>query len=103
LCIAWDSLKRVGQPGPLTRLMSCSEEQLKDYKWLELLPTYVAPNLAHDTVHDDWYQPYNKPTAVHYWLRVSPARLCTQGSLLLAVLSAVRLLAIQIWILMELP
>ena len=66
-----DSFKRVGQPGPLTRLMSCSEEQLKDYKWLDLMPTFVAPNVAHDALHDDWYQPYNKPTAVHYWLRVS--------------------------------
>ncbi|CAL8472254.1 g11796 [Coccomyxa elongata] len=63
------SFKRAGQPGPLTRLMSCSEEQLKDYKWLDLMPTYVAPNMAHDKVHDDWYQPYNKPTAIDYWLR----------------------------------
>lgn len=70
--------------------MSCSEEQLKDYQWLDLMPTYVAPNLAHDEVHDDWYQPYNKPTAIDYWLRVRQPSviLLFSGALLMATESA---------------
>lgn len=75
-------MKRAGQPGPLTRLMSCSEEQLAGYQWLDIIPTYVAPNMAYDATHDDWYQPYNKPTAIEAWLRVSlPSTACGLHSL----------------------
>ena len=52
--------------------MSCSEEQLKTYsdQWMDLMPTFVAPNVEYDDLHDDHYAPYNKPYAVMRWLQV---------------------------------
>ena len=81
------SFKRAGQPGRLTRLLSCSEEQLRTYKWLSLMPTWVTPNVAHDEEHDDWYPPYNKPHAVLTWLRVTPRCHCCACAILGALWS----------------
>ena len=67
------SFKRAGQPGALTRLLSCTEEQLKTYPNVDLVPTHVVPSLTRDPnpQHNDHYSAYNKPGAVLYWLRVS--------------------------------
>ena len=65
------SFKRAGQPGPLTRLLSCTEEKLKAYKWLDIVPTFVVPDVEYDEEHEDHYTAYNKPFAVAAWLRVS--------------------------------
>lgn len=65
------SFKRAGQPGPLTRLLSCSEEKLGAYKWLDIVPTFVVPDVEYDEEHEDHYTAYNKPFAVAAWLRVS--------------------------------
>ena len=66
------SFKRAGQPGALTRLLSCTEEQLKTYPNVDLVPTHVVPSLTRDPNlrHNDHYSAYNKPGAVLYWLRV---------------------------------
>ena len=64
------SFKRAGQPGPLTRLLSCSEERLATYGGLDLMPTFVAPNMEYNADLDDHYAPYNKPSAIAAWLRV---------------------------------
>lgn len=63
------SAKRAGQEGPITRLMSCTEEQLKDYKGMDLVPTFVAPSFK-NMVPDDEYAAYNKPGAIMAWLQV---------------------------------
>ncbi|CAL8472223.1 g11765 [Coccomyxa elongata] len=61
------SARRAGQEGPITRLMSCTEEQLKDYKGIDLVPTFVAPSFK-NIVPDDEYAAYNKPGAIMAWL-----------------------------------
>ena len=66
------SFKRAGQPGPLTRLLSCSDEKAKAYKWLDIVPTFVVPDVEFDEEHNDRYTAYNKPFAVAAWLRVRP-------------------------------
>lgn len=66
------SFKRAGQPGPLTRLLSCTDEKLKAYKWLDIVPTFVVPDVEFDEEHQDHYTAYNKPFAVSAWLRVRP-------------------------------
>jgi len=69
----WQSLglhyswKKAGSPGQITRLLSCSEEQLKDYRWLDMMPTHVHPPL--NRYHNgDWYPPYNLPGSVLHWV-----------------------------------
>jgi NET1-associated nuclear protein 1 (U3 small nucleolar RNA-associated protein 17) len=62
--------RRAGQAGPVTRLMSCTEEQLKAYKGLDLLPTFIAPSFKEDPEHGDSYAAYNKPGAIMAWLEV---------------------------------
>lgn len=44
------SIKKSGQPGPVTRLLSCTQEQLEamDEETLGLVQTYVTPNFAED-------------------------------------------------------
>lgn len=74
--------KRVGQDGPLTRLMACTKEELEAYTPLDVVDTYIAPSFAKDSAHSDDYPPYNKPGAVTHWLRVSSLRALTlPGSL----------------------
>ncbi|BDA42986.1 Peptidyl serine alpha-galactosyltransferase [Coccomyxa sp. Obi] len=65
------SFKRAKQPGSFTRLLSCTEEQLKGYKGLDLVPTHVVPSLTIDPnkEHNDHYSAYNKPGAVLFWLQ----------------------------------
>ncbi len=55
--------------------MSCTEEQLKDYKGIDLVPTFVAPSFKH-IVPDDEYAAYNKPGAIMAWLEVP----CSQAT-----------------------
>ena len=71
LCIH-GRFKRVGQDGPLTRLMACTKEELEGYTPMDTVDTYIAPSFAQDSAHSDDYPPYNKPGAVVHWLRVSP-------------------------------
>ncbi|EIE24386.1 hypothetical protein COCSUDRAFT_40799 [Coccomyxa subellipsoidea C-169] len=65
------SYKRAKQPGSFTRLLSCTDEQLQNYKGLDLVPTHVVPSLTMDPnkEHNDHYSAYNKPGAVLFWLQ----------------------------------
>ena len=80
------SYKRAKQPGSFTRLLSCTDEQLQNYKGLDLVPTHVVPSLTMDPnkEHNDHYSAYNKPGAVLFWLQVplleplSNLSLCTE-------------------------
>lgn len=57
-----------GQPGSLTRLLSCNDEQLKRYTGLDLAPTHVVPSYSLHPLSNDWYPAINKPAAVMHWL-----------------------------------
>ena len=57
----------------MTRLMSCTEEELKTYRGLDLMPTFVAPSFKADPEHGDTYAAYNKPGAILAWLEVDAA------------------------------
>eukprot|EP00897_Mesotaenium_endlicherianum_P001554 jgi/Mesen1/1426/ME001303S00480 len=65
------SFRRSGQPGPLTRLLSCSEAALQEYGGMELAPTMVVPSWNTHPVTGDWYPAINKPVAINHWLNHS--------------------------------
>ncbi|KAK7266869.1 hypothetical protein RIF29_19527 [Crotalaria pallida] len=57
-----------GQPGNITRLLSCSDEDLKQYKGKDLAPTHYVPSMSRHPLTGDWYPAINKPAAVLHWL-----------------------------------
>ncbi|CAL5191681.1 unnamed protein product [Lathyrus oleraceus] len=57
-----------GQPGNITRLLSCSDEDLKLYKGHNLAPTHYVPSMSQHPLTGDWYPAINKPAAVLHWL-----------------------------------
>ncbi|XP_004488947.1 peptidyl serine alpha-galactosyltransferase-like isoform X2 [Cicer arietinum] len=57
-----------GQPGNVTRLLSCSDENLKLYKGHNLAPTHYVPSMSQHPLTGDWYPAINKPAAVLHWL-----------------------------------
>ncbi|CAK8541200.1 unnamed protein product [Lathyrus sativus] len=57
-----------GQPGNMTRLLSCSDEDLKLYKGHNLAPTHYVPSMSQHPLTGDWYPAINKPAAVLHWL-----------------------------------
>ncbi|KAL2529041.1 hypothetical protein Fot_21642 [Forsythia ovata] len=57
-----------GQPGNITRLLSCTEEDLKQYKGHDLAPTHYVPSMSRHPLTGDWYPAINKPAAVVHWL-----------------------------------
>lgn len=48
------SLKKSGQPGPVTRLLSCTDEHLLTYKGIDLAPTMNVPSMNMHPVTGDW-------------------------------------------------
>ncbi|CAA2986284.1 peptidyl serine alpha-galactosyltransferase [Olea europaea subsp. europaea] len=57
-----------GQPGNITRLLSCKEEDLKQYKGHDLATTHYVPSMSRHPLTGDWYPAINKPAAVLHWL-----------------------------------
>ncbi|XP_022884004.1 peptidyl serine alpha-galactosyltransferase-like [Olea europaea var. sylvestris] len=57
-----------GQPGNITRLLSCTEEDLKQYKGLNIAPTHYFPSMSRHPVTGDWYPAIHKPAGVVHWL-----------------------------------
>lgn len=43
-----------GQPGNITRLLSCSDEDLKLYKGHSLAPTHYVPSMSRHPLTGDW-------------------------------------------------
>jgi hypothetical protein len=43
-----------GQPGNITRLLSCSDENLKLYKGHNLAPTHYVPSMSEHPLTGDW-------------------------------------------------
>lgn len=62
--------KRAGQPGNLTRIMSCNDEQWEMFNQeeLDIVQTHITPQFSHNPLNDDYYSPYNKPCGVMHWL-----------------------------------
>ncbi len=60
----------VRQPGPITRLLACSDEQLANYSGLGIGPTFVHHNMrdGHPLINETGYPSYNKPASVMFWL-----------------------------------
>ncbi|EPS70488.1 hypothetical protein M569_04262 [Genlisea aurea] len=65
------SFRKAAQPGPLTRLLSCTDEELEHYKGMDLAPTLVVPSMSKHPKTGDWYPAINKPAGVLHWLRHS--------------------------------
>ncbi|GAB2229682.1 hypothetical protein Drorol1_Dr00013933 [Drosera rotundifolia] len=57
-----------GQPGNLTRLLSCTDEELKQYRGHDLAPTHYVPSMSRHPLTGDWYPAINKPAAVLHWI-----------------------------------
>lgn len=57
-----------GQPGNITRLLSCTDEDLKRYKGHDLAPTHYVPSMSRHPLTGDWYPAINKPAAILHWL-----------------------------------
>jgi hypothetical protein len=58
-----------GQLGSITRLLACSQEDLKEYQGLDLGPTFVHPNYRHNPINGDESASYNKPASVMHFTR----------------------------------
>lgn len=43
-----------GQPGNITRLLSCTDEDLKQYKGHDLAPTHYVPSMSRHPLTGDW-------------------------------------------------
>ena len=65
------SFKMSGQPGKLTRVSCCTEEEKKSYPELLMksVDTWLAPSMTIHPVTGDDYAAYNKPEAVIDYLK----------------------------------
>ncbi|KAG6425345.1 hypothetical protein SASPL_115775 [Salvia splendens] len=65
------SFRKAGQPGPITRLLSCTEQERMNYKGMDLAPTFEVPSMSLHPKTGDWYPAINKPAGVSHWLKHS--------------------------------
>ena len=49
------SFKKARQPGPITRLLSCTDEEKKNYRGMDLAPTFEVPSMSRHPRTGDWY------------------------------------------------
>lgn len=49
-----NSFKKAQQPGPVTRLLSCTKEEKKNYRGLDLAPTLAVPSMSRHPKTGDW-------------------------------------------------
>lgn len=75
------SFRKSGQPGPVTRLLSCTDEQLQGYRGLDLAPTHQVPSMSQHPVTGDWYTPSLPIQSLHYFFFPSLLSLLLQGYL----------------------
>lgn len=48
------SFKKAQQPGPITRLLSCTDEEKKNYRGMHLAPTLEVPSMSRHPRTGDW-------------------------------------------------
>lgn len=65
------SFKKSRQPGPITRLLSCTQEERKTYRGMDLAPTFEVPSMSRHPKTGDWYPAINKPAGIVHWLKHS--------------------------------
>lgn len=61
----FQSWRAVGSPGRITRLLSCDEQTLSTYAYLDIMPTHVTPRFDHIDPNDG-YAAYNLPGSMLY-------------------------------------
>ncbi|KAJ7970714.1 Peptidyl serine alpha-galactosyltransferase [Quillaja saponaria] len=66
-----NSFRKAKQPGPITRLLSCTDEEKKNYRGMKLAPTFEVPSMSRHPKTGDWYPAINKPAGVLHWLKHS--------------------------------
>ncbi|CAH9088203.1 unnamed protein product [Cuscuta epithymum] len=66
-----NSFRKARQPGPITRLLSCTDDAKKTYRGMELAPTFEVPSMSRHPKTGDWYPAINKPAGVVHWLKHS--------------------------------
>lgn len=49
-----NSYRKAKQPGPITRLLSCTDEEKKNYKGMHLAPTFEVPSMSRHPRTGDW-------------------------------------------------
>lgn len=49
------SLRKANQPGPVTRLLSCTQDELSGYRGMNLAPTMVVPSMSRHPRTGDWW------------------------------------------------
>lgn len=49
------SFKKARQPGPITRLLSCTDVEKKKYRGMNLAPTLEVPSMSRHPKTGDWY------------------------------------------------
>ncbi|KAJ4974523.1 hypothetical protein NE237_007697 [Protea cynaroides] len=65
------SFKKAHQPGPITRLLSCTDKEKKRYRGMNLAPTFEVPSMSRHPKTGDWYPAINKPAGIVHWLKHS--------------------------------
>ncbi|KAK8936799.1 hypothetical protein KSP39_PZI012760 [Platanthera zijinensis] len=65
------SYHKAQQPGPITRLLSCTKEERQHYKGMRLAPTFEVPSMSRHPKTGDWYPAINKPAGIVHWLKHS--------------------------------
>ena len=64
------SFKTSGRVGNITRLLACSDEQMRTYEGMDAGPTFVHHNMrfGHPLIDEIGYPSYNKPASVMFFL-----------------------------------
>lgn len=64
------SWRQAGQPGSISRVMSCTDEEAAafDAAMLQIVPSHIAPSYAVHPKTQDPYTPYNKPVSIMDWM-----------------------------------
>ncbi|KAA3459428.1 F28J7.5 protein isoform 2 [Gossypium australe] len=64
------SSRKAQQPGPVTWLLNCTDEEKKNYKGMDA-PTLEVPPMRRHPKTGDWYPAMNKAAGVVHWLKHS--------------------------------
>lgn len=48
------SFRKARQPGPITRLLSCTDEERRRYRGMGLAPTFEVPSMSRHPKTGDW-------------------------------------------------